>query len=151
MQEQPPSNPHPTNSQPWWDEYFRAQWEANRGRQQTRHFMERLLASLPEPELAYLSSRPAEVLDWGCALGEGVVALAERFPGARVSGLDFSATAVEDARKNYPDREFLLSAGGEVPRPFDVIVTSNCLEHFARPMEVMAEHLQSCREVYVAL
>src|SRR5215207_7927810 len=137
MQPESQHSQHPTNSQPWWDEYFRAQWEANRGRQQTRHFMDRLLASLPEPELAYLSSRPADVLDWGCALGEGVVALAERFPAARVSGLDFSATAVEDAKQHYPGHEFLLTAGGEIPRPFDVIITSNCLEHFERPLEVM--------------
>lgn len=141
----------PTNSRAWWDDYFREKWEANRGREQTRHFMQRLLDSLPEPEAQYLSSRPTEVLDWGCALGEGVELLSRRFPAARVAGLDFSATAIDSAKAAYPGREFLLTEGGTIPRPFDVIFTSNCLEHFEQPLRIVGEHLRSCRKLYVVL
>ncbi|HZN69355.1 MAG TPA: methyltransferase domain-containing protein, partial [Tepidisphaeraceae bacterium] len=139
------------NSRGWWEDYFREKWEANRGREQTRHFMRRLIESLPEAEVSFLSSRPTEVLDWGCALGEGVKALADQFPLARVAGLDFSATAIDSARRHYPDFEFLRTDDGHIPRHFDVIVTSNCLEHFERPLEVMERHLRSCHSVYAAL
>src|SRR6476469_3034745 len=80
----------PVNSLPWWDEYFRETWDANNGRQQTRHFMGRLFANLPEPELRFLRSGSLAILDLGCALGDGVDVLAGAFPGNDVSGLDSS-------------------------------------------------------------
>jgi 2-polyprenyl-3-methyl-5-hydroxy-6-metoxy-1,4-benzoquinol methylase/glycosyltransferase involved in cell wall biosynthesis len=142
---------HVINSRAWWEEYFRRSWDANRGTEQTRHFMERLVASLPEAEAAYLSERPVRILDWGCAFGEGVRVLGERFPRAQVAGLDFASAAVEEARRRHPQHEFIHSQDGKVGRVFDVVVTSNCLEHFERPLEVMAEHLRACGTLYVAM
>lgn len=142
---------HPVNSRAWWDEFFERQWDANGGTAQTRHFMERLIASIPDVDLSLLQNRQLSILDWGCALGEGVHALAERFPRARVVGLDFSREAIETARQRHGYSEFIHTPNGEIPEPFDVIVTSNCLEHFDEPIELLRKHLTSCRELYVAL
>jgi GT2 family glycosyltransferase/2-polyprenyl-3-methyl-5-hydroxy-6-metoxy-1,4-benzoquinol methylase len=113
--------------------------------------MERLLAELPTPEKDYLRSNAVSILDWGCAFGEGVELLARAFPQCRVVGLDFAARAVEEARRRHPNREFLLTGEGTIPGKFDCVVTSNCLEHFENPLEVLRSHLQSCRKLYVLL
>src|SRR5262245_11448892 len=123
------------NSRDWWEKYFQSSWERNGGVGQSRHFMELLVANLPAAERAYLRTRRPEVLDWGCAFGQGVEVLAEAFPTARVIGLDFAINAVQEARSRYPDREFILSDNGSIPREFDVITTSNCLEHFDEPLK----------------
>ncbi len=141
------------NSRSWWEDYFASRWDANGGTGQTRHFMDRLIANLPAAETAYLRSaraKPLDVLDWGCAFGEGVRRLAAEFPRARVAGLDFAATAIAEARRRYPGQEFIL-ADGAIPREFDVVLTSNCLEHFAEPLAVMSQHLGRCRKLYLAL
>ena len=144
-----PTKP-PINSREWWDEYFRERWDALGGRAQTGHFMEQVVASLPATDLACLRSEEWEILDWGSAFGEGVDVLARQFPHSVVSGLDFSTRAIEQARKQFP-QEFIWSETGAIPREFDCIVTSNCLEHFEDPLAVVTAHLQSCRFLYVVL
>src|SRR5579859_3061495 len=139
------------NSRDWWERYFGEHWEANRGSQQTRHFMERLLASLPLRELSFLRRRELRVLDWGCAFGQGVALLAQVLPNARVEGLDVSATAIATARQNYPALTFVHAPDGDIPEDSDVVITSNRLEHFERPLEVVAAHLSHCRQLYLAL
>jgi GT2 family glycosyltransferase/2-polyprenyl-3-methyl-5-hydroxy-6-metoxy-1,4-benzoquinol methylase len=141
----------PVNSREWWERYFRESWDAHGGGEQTRHFMERLLAELPAPEKSYLRSNRSSILDWGCAFGEGVELLRRAFPQSRVTGLDFAERAVEEARRRHPGREFVLSEDGSIPEEFDCIVTSNCLEHFENPLEVLKAHLRYCRKLYVLL
>lgn len=139
------------NSRAWWDEYFQETWEANQGGQQTRHFMEVLVRGLCTRERKFLTQHESTILDWGCALGEGVDLLSRSFPAARVSGLDFSQEAIGKARERFPDREFIWTETGEIPRDFDVIVTSNCLEHFDKPLDLMRAHLRRCRLLYMVL
>jgi GT2 family glycosyltransferase/glycosyltransferase involved in cell wall biosynthesis len=113
--------------------------------------MQRLLESLPQPEAEWLNETGRSILDWGCAFGEGVSLLQASFPSAAVAGLDFSATAIAQARKRYPQARFVLSADGEIDETFDCIITSNCLEHFDDPFEVARAHLRLCRHLYIAL
>ena len=143
----------PVNSRAWWEQNFRHDWDGNHGSAQTAHFMDRLVAGLTglDREFRYLSTHPLEVLDWGCAFGQGAQRLAEAFPSCRVTGLDFAEEAVKTARLRYPALEFLHTEGGPLPRDFDVIVTSNCLEHFEDPLAIARNHLRSCRKLYVAL
>ena len=138
------------NSLDWWNDYFQNHWSPNNGSAQTAHFMIRLIDSLPEPERRHLSEPGREILDWGCAFGEGTSLLARTFPHARVSGLDFSENAIDEARKRHPGVEYLHSRTG-IPREFDAIVTSNCLEHFDDPYTLAAEHMASCRDLYIIL
>ena len=146
------ASPPPTiNSLGWWDDYFVQKWESYDGRGQTRYFMRRLLDSLPAREAKWLASGPHSILDWGCALGDGVDLLKTQFPDCAVSGLDFSATAITKARSNFPQHSFILAAQSDPPPRADVIITSNCLEHFTAPFEVAARHVSSCNSVYVAM
>lgn len=141
----------PVNSQAYWEVYFSGLWDQNNGRAQTTHFMRSLVENLPEPEKRYLASREATVLDWGCAFGDGVAVLAQTFPSCRLTGLDFAEAAIHEARRSFPGQEFVQADGGRLDREFDVIVTSNCLEHFENPLEVVESHLRWCRAFYIAM
>jgi GT2 family glycosyltransferase len=137
------------NSKGWWNTYFIEHWEANNGRNQTRHFMERLLSTLPDSTKAYLHAHVLDILDWGCAMGDGVKMLSQAFPQSHVVGLDFSTQAIEAARNQYPECEFIVA--DRIPREFDVIITSNCLEHFEKPLDQIREHLHWCKKLYIIL
>lgn len=142
---------NPINSAAWWDEFFLNLWDIEEGDDQSRYFMEQVLAHLPVPELEYLRTHPLSVLDWGCAKGIGAVLLQRAFPQSLVKGLDVSPTAITKAHALHPECEFILESDGKIPGEFDVIVTSNVLEHFVNPLEVMATHFPACRQFYVAL
>lgn len=139
------------NSRQWWEQYFAAQWDANKGGEKTRHFMERLIGSLPAAEAAFLRQNDLKILDWGCAFGEGVKLLAQTFPNSRITGVDFAARAIEEARKRHPHQQFERTEDGAIPAKFDVIITSNCLEHFENPIEIITRHLASYPQLYIAL
>jgi 2-polyprenyl-3-methyl-5-hydroxy-6-metoxy-1,4-benzoquinol methylase len=140
-----------TNSLQWWETYFQESWDAHNGRQQTRYFMECLLANLPDPELRFLRNAHPTILDWGCALGDGVDVLATSFPKSDVAGLDFSRIAIEEAARTYPQHRFIHAEEGAIPVAFDVITNSNCLEHFEFPIAVLQSQLLACRSLYVIL
>jgi GT2 family glycosyltransferase/2-polyprenyl-3-methyl-5-hydroxy-6-metoxy-1,4-benzoquinol methylase len=139
------------NSREWWDNYFAEVGEAHKGSNQQRHFMECLLANLSTVELSFLHSKPLHILEWGCAFGGGVEFLAQTFPQSQVIGLDFASRAIEEAKRRYPDREFILTDRDEILGQFDVIVSSNRLEHFENPLDLVATHLSSCEKLYIAL
>ena len=143
--------PVAVNSRQWWEAYFQETWEANDGKSQTRHFMRRLLANVPEVDLEFLLSRPLEILDWGCAMGEGADVLARALVTSHVTGLDFSTRAIASARESYPHCAFIWTPEGEILESYDVIVVSNCLEHFEDPLALVEAHLAHCRQLYVAL
>src|SRR5260370_41909220 len=106
----------PINSRLWWDAYFQGSWDSYGGSGQTRYFMQTLLANLPESEKAYLQAGSRTILDWGCAFGEGVAALAKTFPQSRVAGLDFSKAAIDEARVRNAGYEDIWTDGGAIPR-----------------------------------
>ncbi|GEM_PF-326170 len=137
------------NTRAWVDRQFKVAWEQNTGNAQTRYFMQALVAHLPLRERAYLNDHALSILDWGCALGDGVDELQLTFPHSTITGLDFSSEAIRQACQRYSSREFVHS--DFIPREFDVIITSNCLEHFDHPLAVVAMHLESCGKLYIAL
>lgn len=141
----------PVNSLAWWDKYFGANWDANDGGGQTRHFMERLVASLPPAVLTDLNRPGSEVLDWGCAQGQGVAVLQHAAPAARIAGLDCSDVALAVARRILPQHEWIHHPEGEIPRQFDAIVCSNTLEHFAHPLEPLRRLIAAARRLVIVL
>ena len=139
------------NSRSWRDEYFKEKCDSGGGGEWTRYFMQTALENLPEREKAFLSGNALTILDWGCGFGDGVAALASAFPQCRVSGLDFSETAILQARIRNAGNEFIWSEDGEILGDFDVIVASNCLELFEQPLAWVEKHVAACRNLYIAL
>lgn len=145
------SNDGKTNDREFWEAYFRETWELNDGPGQSRHFMLQLLAHLPLAELAWLMKEQLDILDWGCATGEGTEALAVLLPNSSVTGLDFAQLAVQEAGRRHQFAKFVWQEEGSIATTFDVIVTSNCLEHFEDPMAIASAHIKHCRYLYIAL
>lgn len=145
------------NSLPYWDGRFAGDWESVHGRDQTRFFAELALALWP----AWLARRQSDegwtLCDWGCALGDGTDVLSRRF-GLPVTGIDFSPVAVHKAAAAYPGCPFLaddwlapqaVPAAG--PARWDLVFSSNTLEHFAEPWAVFAALADRARRCIVLL
>lgn len=136
------------NSQEYWEKRFSTDWEALGGRQQSRSFMDLLVKYLPAPVAEEIEAGGLSILDCGCALGDGTAVLAAEFSRSRVSGFDFSAEAMDSARKAHPGIDFFVSDFETLDRSADVLVVSHCLEHLARPILVL-KHLASRARRYL--
>jgi 2-polyprenyl-3-methyl-5-hydroxy-6-metoxy-1,4-benzoquinol methylase len=88
--------------------------------------------------------REFTLLDLGCALGDGCIFLRDKFPKAKISGLDFSAVAVSKARNKAPDIDFFISdiLKFTPEKKYDYILMVHILEHFNRPYEVVDKYLR---------
>lgn len=76
---------------------------------------------------------PATVVDLGCGTGELTAALAERFPDARVTGLDSSAAMLAKARAAFPAIDWIAGDIGDwrPAAPVDLIFTNAALHWVA--------------------
>ncbi|QSI75599.1 glycosyltransferase [Niveibacterium microcysteis] len=122
------------NTPAWWNEYFKSEWDRYDGGSQTRAFMLALIEGLSPAERKWLGEADRRILDWGCALGQGVDELSRAFPSAVVMGLDVAELAVARASESYPSYQF-ASSPERLPSA-NAIFCSNCLEHFEAPIEV---------------
>jgi len=128
-----------TNSKEWWENEFKENWRVGiDGVEQTRYFMKRILEVVKFPE-------NATVLDWGCAMGQGVEELNKA--GYNAEGYDFSETAIKTAKGMYPGYNFTH----EWPqKTYDAVITSNCLEHFTDPV-VQTEEILKLSNKYLVI
>lgn len=148
------SNPHPVNSREYWNLRFgpeRGDWDQYSGAEQTEFFGRLALEHVPGAFFDWVRGRGWSVCDFGCALGQATRLLAERLgPGAQVEGVDFSATAIERAQALHPGLPFRvadLDGLGE----YDVVFSSNTLEHFEYPHAVLERLSASARHAVVLL
>jgi SAM-dependent methyltransferase len=142
------------NSRAYWDARFASgSWEQQRGYEQTAYFASELLAQIPEGVHEELQGMTRPLLvDWGCAHGEGVLALSNAFPRAMVWGYDFSTSAVARAAAHVVNRANVAFTAQEelLPAAFDLVVCSNVLEHF-RDWRERLQHLCAISRRYVAV
>ena len=88
---------------------------------------------------------PPVFYDVGCATGHSTVELAKRVPGKWV-GIDFSKTAIEGAKKNFPALQFeYLKTPADLCQlpPADGIVCSEVIEHVEADAVLVRALLQS--------
>jgi SAM-dependent methyltransferase len=145
------STPVPVNSVAYWDRRFDEDWDAFGGPQQTDYFARLLVDALPRDLRAWMSGNCTSVLDWGCATGEGAHVLHGVFPAAAVTGLDFSSHAVTQASRKFPAVRFISEPLDRLAEDFDVVATSNTLEHFADPWSVAAQLAHRARQLLIVL
>lgn len=87
--------------------------------------------------------RGERILDIGCGSGQLTGAIADS--GARVTGLDNSASMIDTARREYPDLSFVLADAKEFSfdEPFDAVF-SNAALHWVKPPEKVIECVAKC-------
>lgn len=138
------------NSQEYWNGRFDKDWESNLGKEQSRFFANVALDNMPPWLRSMANQQDWTVCDWGCAQGDGTDVLASHFARERVTGIDFAESAVEKARASYPGLRFeaqdwIAADGGD--ESFNIVFSSNTLEHFVDPFGVLAklfEHAEQC-------
>jgi GT2 family glycosyltransferase/glycosyltransferase involved in cell wall biosynthesis/uncharacterized coiled-coil protein SlyX len=130
------------NTGAYWDGRFATDWESFEGPRQSRFFARLAVEHLPRWLLEQVKRDALSVADWGCAQGDGTDVLAGYVDARQITGVDFSAVAVEQARQRYPALRFTsedwLGQPAAAPEAFDVVFSSNTLEHFHRPYETLA-------------
>lgn len=127
------------NSKDYWEFRFSRDWVRNEGPAQSRFFTRLAVEHMPEWLLRAIRAEGLTVCDWGCAQGDGTDLLRQLLRPSRTVGIDFATTAVRRARKAYPACEFRSDnvLAGEVVERFDILFSSNTLEHFHEPFDVL--------------
>jgi SAM-dependent methyltransferase len=95
---------------------------------------------------------PQTFLDAGCGEGFVVEVLLRQLPGLRLTGFDFSATAVELARARNPGATFLTASIFTIPfsdESFDVAGCFEVLEHQRDPTAALRELARVARRALV--
>ena len=140
------------NSKEYWDERFGSgDWELKEGRKQSLFFYRVALSLMPGWLKDDITENSLSLIDLGCAEGEGVNLFGESFKGSKVCGSDISAAALERARQYYPDYTFIECDINNIPESFDVVFSSNTLEHFENPEKIIKNILPHCRKYFVML
>lgn len=75
-------------------------------------------------------NNPKYIVDIGCGPGNSTQILVERWPQARVIGLDNSPSMIEKAQKDYPNQEwYVLDAGKDIILDtFDVVFSNATIQ-----------------------
>ncbi len=75
---------------------------------------------------------PKTVLDIGCGPGNSTAVLRERFPNAKIIGIDNAPDMIEKAKESYPEMSFLCIDADEyiatVGEKFDVVFSNACMQ-----------------------
>ena len=139
------------NSNRYWDQRFVTDWESNGGPAQSRFFAQVAIESMPQWLVQAVRWNRLSVCDWGCAEGAGTEAIAQVL-GWDVTGIDFSGPAIEQAKLHHTHARFSHENLLESPeRPaFDVVFSSNTLEHFSTPWSVF-DKLTRYASTYIVL
>ncbi len=136
------------NSKGYWNLRFSTgDWEKKGGKEQTEYFYNLLLDNLPEAVKENFKKEKLSICDVGCAEGDGTNLLQERFQNCSVTGVDIADAAIEIAKKNYPKIKYTT----ELNQNYDVVVSSNTLEHFEDPTQHLKELFLHSKKYVVIL
>lgn len=139
------------NSAEYWNYRFENNWNDFGGEHQTRFFANNACALMPQWLVDDISMNKYTVCDMGCAEGDAVGILRKVFK-TEVIGMDFANSAIKNARRKYPDYEFVegditnLEPGFET----DVVFCSGIFELFEEPWKVF-EQLEKVTKKYIII
>lgn len=141
------------NSKSYWDMRFSSDWEENFGREQSVFFSDVAAEHFPQWLSSRIQAEKLTVCDWGCAQGDGTANLAAKLNIPELTGIDFSSEAIEKASKAYPDYKFLCDdfLGDSKAPQWDILFSSNTLEHFEQPWEVLSKIATKAKKFIVLL
>ena len=141
------------NSTKYWNQRFIADWKENNGMEQSQFFSKIAVDHLPAWFIRYVHRHQPSFCDWGCAMGNGTKVLHELLSLQNTTGIDFSKVAIEQARVSYPTIRFITTdiLKDESFPQFDIIFSSNTLEHFENPWEILEKLSRFAKKFLVIL
>lgn len=148
------AEPNNINSGVYWDERFSENWETFDGPRQSRFFSTLAIEHLPRWLIEQIRQERLTLADWGCAQGDGSDAWLRSIRAEQVTGVDFSSVAIGQAKERYPALRFLHSdwlAGDGEAELFDIVFSSNTLEHFHKPFETLDVLCSHARKAVVLM
>lgn len=141
------------NSDHYWNQRFAQDWEALAGPSQSSFFAKLALDHLPAWLLNALHHERLTLADWGCAQGDGTAVWLKHVNAAHLVGIDFSAVAVSQAKERYPQITFKAEDWLTEPNApgigYDVVFSSNTLEHFEQAFQVLDTLSRAARKAVV--
>lgn len=90
----------------------------------------------------------AEILDIGCGQGHITERIRQAVSGAKVTGLDYSVSAIQYAHEHFPEIDFSVGDAYECPYKqglFDVVVCNNLWEHVPDPLFLLSRIKRSVK------
>lgn len=136
------------NTKEYWDNRFgTGDWEDKGGHEQTQYFYTLLLKYLPRSLKDIININNFTICDVGCAEGDGTNLLDINFPNAKVCGIDISEKAIIKAKNRYPNIDFKTKLDSK----YNLIISSNTLEHFENPYEHLQNLFDFSKEYVVLL
>jgi len=141
------------NSSHYWDERFNVGWKENNGIEQSQFFSRIAVDNFPAWFIRYVEQYQPSFCDWGCALGDGTMILHELLSLENTTGIDFSTVAIEQARSSYPCIRFIATdiLNDENFPQFDIIFSSNTLEHFKNPWKILEKLSCSAKKFIIVM
>lgn len=81
-------------------------------------------------KVGLLKTKPNTVLDVGCGEGAFIGVLKDKFPGCNAYGIDISDVGIENAKKRFPNGNYLVADATKIPfdnEYFDLVVSEGLL------------------------
>lgn len=142
------------NTTLYWDNRFRSNWDSFGGPAQSRFFSQIAIEYLPKWFIEQIRRNKLTFADWGCAQGDGSDVWASYIDPSQITGIDFSLPAIEKATQRYPSIRFLNEnwlneSITSNEKAYDIVFSSNTLEHFHKPYEVLTSILRRTKKAIV--
>jgi 2-polyprenyl-3-methyl-5-hydroxy-6-metoxy-1,4-benzoquinol methylase len=106
-------------------------------REQAEFFCNLSMVSLPEWIILDIYRNRLSICDFGCSLGHCVSMMSKIFSNSKVVGIDIDQRRIDKAREFFPDSEFLCVDINNTDVKYDIVFSSNTLEHFENPFEII--------------
>lgn len=84
---------------------------------------------------------PEKIIDIGCGPGNSTQILFQRWPKAKIEGIDNSASMIESAKKNYPDMEWRIADATkmETNEKYDIIFSNATIQWIHNQKKLIAD------------
>lgn len=139
------------NDKQYWEKQFASCLERKMKLAQADFFYNCFQKMMPKKLCEYFAQNKYSCCDFGCGLGNFTAKLCKDFPSFDMYGVDFSNNAISYARENFPEVVFINDELGNLQNDYDVIVTSNTLEHFFEAEDVLQKLLNHTNKFFIML
>lgn len=139
------------NSKEYWDDLYSQDKQNIQREKQTEFFINLVLANLPKWLVEDIQDESMTIGDVGCAEGIGTELIAKQFSASKVTGIDFAPKAVEEAKHRHPSCQYEVGNIKSLENEYDVIFSSNVLEHFWHSTDVLEKMIIHAKKYCILL